>query len=54
MLERFGSSRLESQFLASLGTGDFQPVDLTINDYARMSELVTRYDDLPLGTTTHR
>lgn len=51
MLERFGSSRLEAQFLASLGGGDFEPVELTIDDYARMSELVARYDDLPLGTT---
>jgi hypothetical protein len=37
--------------LRSLAEGDFVPVDLKPVDYARMAELVSRYADLPLGTT---
>jgi predicted nucleic acid-binding protein len=41
---------VESLFLDSLAAGDFTLVDLTAADIARMSELVRRYGDLPLGT----
>ncbi|GAA1537097.1 type II toxin-antitoxin system VapC family toxin [Nocardioides humi] len=51
MLDSFGSSRLEARFLASLAAGDFDPVDVTTDDYARMAELVEQYDDLRIGTT---
>lgn len=51
MLQRFGSSRLEAAFLRDLGYGDFDPVDLTAEDYARMAELVAQYADMRLGTT---
>ena len=44
-------ARVESMFLQSLASGDFQPVDLAVADYARMAELVLKYHDLPLGTT---
>jgi hypothetical protein len=38
-------------FLQSLAVGDLQPIDLTTADYRRMTDLVRRYADLPLGTT---
>lgn len=34
-----------------LDAGDFTPVDLSSADYARMADLVTAYESLPLGTT---
>ena len=51
MLERLGSPAHEAAFLLSVAASDFEPIDLTVADYARMSELVEQYDDLPLGTT---
>ena len=51
MLERLGSLAHEAAFLRSVAASDFEPIDLTVADYARMSELVEQYDDLPLGTT---
>ena len=50
MLERLGSPAHEAAFLRSVAASDFEPIDLTAADYARMSELVEHYDDLPLGT----
>lgn len=44
-------SEVEALFLRSLGDGDFVHVELTASDFTRMAELVTRYGDLPLGTT---
>jgi predicted nucleic acid-binding protein len=44
-------ARVESLFLRSLADGDFTPVDLSNADYARMADLVTAYESLPLGTT---
>jgi len=38
-------------FLPALAAGDFQPVDLTPEDLARMAGLITTYAELPLGTT---
>jgi len=51
LLAREAGPRVESLFLRSLAVGDFSPVDLTSEDYARMTDLVVRYADLPLGTT---
>ncbi|MFT3871465.1 MAG: PIN domain-containing protein [Nocardioides sp.] len=51
MLDKLGGSRAEKAFLLALGRRDFDPVDLTTDDYTRMAELVEQYDDLRLGTT---
>lgn len=51
MLDRLGSPAHEAAFLRSVAASDFEPIDLTVTDYARMSELVEQYDDLPLGTS---
>jgi len=37
--------------LQSIADGDFEPVALEAEDFARMAQLVAQYDDLPLGTT---
>ncbi|MGH3973661.1 MAG: type II toxin-antitoxin system VapC family toxin [Pseudonocardiaceae bacterium] len=39
----------EADFLAALSRQDFDPIPLTSRDYARASELVRKYADLPLG-----
>jgi predicted nucleic acid-binding protein len=51
LLAREAGAIVESLFLRSVADGDFEPVDLTPDDYARMAELVNEYADLPLGTT---
>jgi uncharacterized protein len=51
LIARYANAHAEAMFLRSLAEGDFTPVDLTRVDYLRMSELVERYADLPLGTT---
>ena len=51
LLAREAGARVESLFLRSLADGDFTPVDLSSADYARMADLVTAYESLPLGTT---
>ena len=51
MLAEWVSTEVEAKFLDALADGDFEIVDLTTADFARMAELVRRYDDLPLGTT---
>ncbi len=51
LLAREAGARVESLFLQSLAEEDFTPVDLTSTDYARMSDLVSTYESLPLGTT---
>jgi uncharacterized protein len=51
LLAREAGPQVESLFLQSPADGDFSAVELTASDYARMAELVARYDDLPLGTT---
>lgn len=51
LLAREAGAAVESLFLRSVAEGDFEPVDLTADDYARMAELVNEYADLPLGTT---
>jgi predicted nucleic acid-binding protein len=51
LLAREAGPRVESLFLRSLAEGDLKTVELTRTDYARMTELVVQYQDLPLGTT---
>ena len=51
LLAREAGARVESLFLRSLADGDFTPVDVSSADYARMADLVTAYESLPLGTT---
>ena len=51
MLAEWVSTEVEAKFLDALADGDFEVVNLTSADFARMAELVRRYDDLPLGTT---
>ena len=41
----------ESDFAKSLALGDFVPIDFLHEDYVRMSALVGKYQDLPLGIT---
>jgi predicted nucleic acid-binding protein len=45
------STEVEAKFLDAVAAGDFEVVNLASADFARMAELVRRYDDLPLGTT---
>lgn len=51
LLDSYSGAAEEARFLQGVAEGDFEPVDLTREDYSRMSELVERYADLPLGTT---
>jgi predicted nucleic acid-binding protein len=51
LLAREAGARVESLLLRSMADGDFTPVDLSNADYARMADLVTAYESLPLGTT---
>lgn len=51
MLAQWVSTAVEAMLLDAVADGDFEVVNLTTADFARMAELVRRYDDLPLGTT---
>ena len=51
LLAREAGAAIESMFLRSLSNGDFVPVELGTDDYARMADLVDQYADFPLGTT---
>jgi predicted nucleic acid-binding protein len=51
LLGRTGGARVEAAFLQSIVQRTFTIVDLELDDYARMAELVTTYADFPLGTT---
>ena len=51
LLSREAGAGVESLFLNALAEDDFEPADLTAVDYRRVGKLVTRYADLPLGTT---
>ena len=51
LLAEWVSIEVEAKFLDALAAGDLEVVDLIPGDFARMAELVRRYDDLPLGTT---
>lgn len=51
LLEQRVGPRVEAAFLQAIADGDFEPVPLVAEDFARMAQLVAQYDDLPLGTT---
>lgn len=51
MLHSYAGVRAESAFIRSLAQGDFVGTEILDVDYARVAELIERYDDLPLGTT---
>ncbi|MGH3997749.1 MAG: type II toxin-antitoxin system VapC family toxin [Pseudonocardiaceae bacterium] len=51
LLDSYSGPAAEARFLRGVADGDFEPVDLTDDDYQRMSELVEQDADLPLGTT---
>ncbi|MCR1782780.1 type II toxin-antitoxin system VapC family toxin [Nocardioides carbamazepini] len=51
LIDRLGGPVREAGFLAGIAEGGFEPVELTLTDYARMAELVEQYADLRLGTT---
>lgn len=51
LLARYAGARVEADFLRSLAEGDFSTMELVSEDYGRMADLVTRYSDLPLGTS---
>lgn len=51
MLAAWVSTEVEAMFLDAVAAEDFEVVNLTSADFARMAELVRGYDDLPLGTT---
>lgn len=42
-------TRAEATFLAAIGAGELEVVDLGTDDYTRAAQLVTQYDNLPLG-----
>lgn len=45
------SPAAEAAFVRGVAEGDFEPVDLTAADYARVADLLSDYDDLALGLT---
>lgn len=51
LLEQRVGPRVEAAFLRAIAGGDFEPVALEAEDFARMAQFVAQYDDLPLGTT---
>jgi uncharacterized protein len=51
LLEREAGSKSEAAFLRLFPAGKLVPVDVTIDDYERMAELVELYADWPLGGT---
>lgn len=51
LLAAKAGAHIEAAFLRSVAAGDFIPVELLPEDYARMARLVEQYADLPLGTS---
>ena len=51
LLGRAGGPKVEAYFLRSIVQQTILIVDLQIEDYERMTELVEVYADFPLGTT---
>ena len=51
LLETRVGTFAEVAFLEAVANGSFELVSLTNEDVARVAELVSRYGDLPLGTT---
>lgn len=50
-LIRKHSPRAEVEFIRILSNGDFEPIDITIDDYTRMTDLAATYIDRPMGVT---
>jgi uncharacterized protein len=51
LLQSRGGTGSEAAFLRLFPAGKLTPVDITVDDYGRMAELVERYADWPLGGT---
>lgn len=51
LLDHYGGPVEEARFLRAVAGGDFELVELTVEDFARMAELVDQYADARLGTT---
>ena len=51
LLAAKAGAHIEAAFLHSVAAGDFTPIELLPEDYARMAALVEQYADLPLGTS---
>ena len=51
LIDRLGGPEREAGFLEGVSEGAFEPLDLTVADFARMVELVRQYADVDLGTT---
>ncbi|OLT12490.1 twitching motility protein PilT [Pseudonocardia sp. CNS-139] len=51
LLGRASGAAVEAAFLRSIAERSLTIVDLQIDDYTRMAELVETYADFPLGTT---
>lgn len=51
LLARTAGPKIEAAFLRSIVQQTLSIVDLRLEDYARMAELVETYADFPLGTT---
>ena len=51
LLARIAGPKIEAAFLRSIVHQTVSIVDLQIEDYGRMAELVETYADFPLGTT---
>lgn len=51
LIDQLGGAEREIGFLQGIAAGDFEPVDLTLDDYRRMAELAEQYADMRLGTT---
>lgn len=49
LIEREQGSRAEAAFLTSLADGEFDAIHPTPDDLRRMAQLVTTYQNLPLG-----
>lgn len=45
------SPRSEVEFMRSLSNGDLEPVEITVADYARMTELTESCIERPMGVT---
>jgi uncharacterized protein len=51
LLARIAGPKIEAAFLRSIVQQTLSIVDLQVEDYERMAELVETYADFPLGTT---
>jgi predicted nucleic acid-binding protein len=51
LLARIAGPKIEAAFLRSIVQQTLSIIDLQVEDYERMAELVETYADFPLGTT---